>query len=191
MINMIGTGARNNPEYLTLSPAAGGGQTRGWIEGNEGEKIVKIEQFLLLSWPGPVWLATTGNNRISKQFRTVVGVANECDGRPHNITKKSEKKTQKIDGKNEMFTHGCWPYPGLSCDWAAASSSIRLPGSMPYILLYCICCAVNIAAWLSMMHLKNRWISTWLHDIIVVYTESYLENENSKTKKNERLDTSY
>ena len=49
MINMIGTGARNNPEYLTLSPAGGGGQTRGWIEGNEGEKIVKIEQFLLLS----------------------------------------------------------------------------------------------------------------------------------------------
>ena len=44
MINMIGTGARNNPEYLTLSPAAAGGQTRGWIEGNEGEKIVKIDK---------------------------------------------------------------------------------------------------------------------------------------------------
>ena len=48
MINMIGTEARNNPEYLTLSPSAAG-QSRGWIEGNEGEKILKIEQFLLLS----------------------------------------------------------------------------------------------------------------------------------------------
>ena len=45
MINMIGTEARNNPEYLTLSPSA----TTGQMEGNEGEKIVKIEQFLLLS----------------------------------------------------------------------------------------------------------------------------------------------
>ena len=41
---MIGTEARNNPEYLTLSPSAA-----GQMEGNEGEKIVKIEQFLLLS----------------------------------------------------------------------------------------------------------------------------------------------
>ena len=68
-------------------------------------------------------------------------------------------KKKKNEGKETWIildsTHGCWPYRAPpSCDWAAASSSILLLGSMPYILLYCICCAVNIAAWLSMMHLQ-------------------------------------
>ena len=51
-------------------------------------------------------------------------------------------------------TYGCCPY--LELRDPPASSSILRPGSIPaYILLYCICCAVNIA-WLSIMHLKYK-----------------------------------
>ena len=167
MINMIGTGARNNPEYLTLSPAAAGGQTRGWIEGNEGEKIVKIEQFLLLSWPGPVWLATTGNNRISKQFRTVVGVANECDGRPHNITKKSEKTKNRWKKIKCLLTGaGRIPASAVTGPRRARPSACRGPCRTS-------CCTASAAPWTSPPGCpwciwKTDENLTWLHYIFIV-----------------------
>ena len=73
--------------------------------------------------------------------------------------------------KNMITTYGCCPQRALRELWAA-SSSIRLKyenvlhmkkkykcdylvGSIPYILLYCICWAVNMA-WLSMMQLNRK-----------------------------------
>ena len=94
------------------------------------------------------------------------------------------------------ITHGCCPYLGLREPWAAASSSILRVGSIPYILLYCICWAVNMAAWLSMMQLKRKfikngfkalynalfWLSCFIIDLFetIIYLYSVYRNEENE-----------
>ena len=169
MINMIGTRARNNPEYLTLSPrVCWSAQTRGPIEGNEGEKIVKIEQFLLLSWPGPVWPATTGNNRISKQFRTVVGVANECDGAGRIILPRKVKKitNKKNQWKNTFYIKvlltgaGRIPASAVTGRLRAHPSASRGPSRTS-------CCTASAAPWTSPPGCP--WC-TWNTDKVIIAT---------------------